>query len=60
MATKEWGCAMNAPGSPERRGPKSRASETTATFRRTERAKRALRGDDAAARERSRFGDGVE
>eukprot|EP00965_Chrysotila_dentata_P183416 6056948-Pleurochrysis_carterae.AAC.1 len=30
LATKEWGRAMNAPGSPDRRRPKRRARETTA------------------------------
>eukprot|EP00965_Chrysotila_dentata_P222909 6193258-Pleurochrysis_carterae.AAC.2 len=47
LATKEWGRAMNAPGSPDWRRPMRRARETTATFKRTERAKRALRGVDA-------------
>eukprot|EP00965_Chrysotila_dentata_P090206 2977054-Pleurochrysis_carterae.AAC.1 len=60
LATKEWGRAMNAPGSPDRRRLKRRTRETTATFRRTERAKRELRGVDAVARECPRFGEGVE
>eukprot|EP00965_Chrysotila_dentata_P170916 5640949-Pleurochrysis_carterae.AAC.6 len=52
-----WGRATNVPASLDRRRPKRRASDTTATFRRTERTKRALRGVDASVRVRSRFGE---